>query len=102
MRIITYDFQGNETAKAEVKDFIKNFEDGHYKAVALWTRSRKSKRAKIVRVDIYPIGSKSRIYSIDPKTNTGYVIRRGKVIEKRDILSVHKGTMYERWNNITN
>lgn len=101
MRIITYEFYGNDLAKEETKKFINaNFEDGHYKAIARWTRSRKSKKPKIVRVDFYRIGSSSKIYSLDLKESKGYVIRRGKVIEQNDILTVHSSSMYIRWNGL--
>lgn len=96
MKVITLGFGQHNTAKEEVKNLIQySFEDGNYKA-----KANVSKKGNIVTVDIYKIGSSARIYEIDARSGNGYVIRRNKRIEEEAIMSIHRGRMFDRWNNI--
>ena len=96
MKIIALGFGQHTTAKEEVKNLIQySFEEGNYKA-----KANTSKNGNIVTVDIYRIGSSARIYEIDAKSSSGYVIRRNKRIEEEAILTIHHNRMFDRWNNI--
>lgn len=96
MKIIALGFGQHSAAKEEVKNLIQySFEEGNYKA-----KANTSKNGNIVTVDVYRIGSTARIYEIDARSGSGYVIRRNKRIEEEAILSIHQGRMFDRWNNI--